>query len=46
MADWGLYSALRGTDNWQQRRQDKAMNLQLIESMHKEEQQKVQQYDG
>ena len=43
MADWGLYSALRGTDNWQQRRQDKAMNLQLIESMHKEEQQKVQQ---
>lgn len=41
--DWGLYSALRGTDNWAQRRQDKAMNLQLIQAMHQEEQQKVQQ---
>jgi hypothetical protein len=32
MADWGLYSALRGTDNWKQRRQDKAMNLQIAQA--------------
>ena len=31
MADWGLYTALRGTDNWAQRRQDKMMNLQIAE---------------
>lgn len=35
MADWGLYSALRGTDNWEQRRSDKAMNLQIIEKQNK-----------
>ena len=42
MADWGLYSALRGTDNWTQRRQDKAMNLQIIEQQSKNEELKVQ----
>ena len=31
MADFGLYSALRGTDNWKQRRQDKAMNMKIVE---------------
>ena len=28
MADWGLYSALRGQDDWAVRRQDAALNLQ------------------
>lgn len=41
--DWGLYTALRGTDNWAQRRQDKAINLQLVNQMQQQEQQKVQQ---
>lgn len=40
-ADWGLYSALRGTDNWAQRRQDKAINLQLIEQQAIDEENKV-----
>ena len=43
MADFGLYSALRGTDNWSQRRHDKAMNLAMVEQMKKDEQAKVQQ---
>lgn len=43
MADWGLYSALRGTDNWAQRRQDKAFNLQLVQKQQQDEQVKVQQ---
>ena len=30
-ADWGLYSALRGQDNWAQKRQDKMQNLMLLE---------------
>ncbi len=30
-ADWGLYTALRGTDNWQQRRADKQMNMAALE---------------
>jgi hypothetical protein len=30
-ADWGLYTALRGTDNWQQRRADKQMNMLALE---------------
>ena len=42
-ADWGLYSALRGTDNWAQRRQDKAFNLQLVQKQQQDEQVKVQQ---
>lgn len=43
MADWGLYTALRGTDNWAQRRQDKAMNLQIMEKMAANEERKTQQ---
>lgn len=31
MADWGLYSALRGTDDWQTKRADALMNLQAAE---------------
>jgi hypothetical protein len=31
MADWGLYSALRGTDDWQAKRSDALMNLQAAE---------------
>ena len=30
-ADWGLYSALRGQDNWAQKRQDKMQNLMILE---------------
>ena len=40
--DWALYSGLRGTDNWAQRRQDKAFDLQLMQQMQKNEQLKVQ----
>ena len=39
--DWGLYTAMRGQDNWQQRRADKAMNLQLLEKQTQIEQQKT-----
>jgi hypothetical protein len=31
MADWGLYAALRGTDDWQTKRADALMNLQAAE---------------
>jgi hypothetical protein len=41
--DWGLFSAARGTNNWDQRRQDKAMNLAIVEQRSKDEQQKVKQ---
>ena len=34
MGDWALYSALRGKDNWAQKRQDKAINLQIIEKQN------------
>jgi len=33
MGNWALYGALSGTDNWQQKRQDRAMNLMLSEKM-------------
>jgi hypothetical protein len=36
MGDWGLYSALRGTNNWEQRRQDKMLNLQMVQQNAKE----------
>ena len=42
MADWGLYSALQGKDNWAQRRQDKAMNLQIVQAQAADEEKKVQ----
>ena len=29
--DWGLYSALRGTDNWAQKRQDKMQSLMILD---------------
>lgn len=34
-ADWGLYSALRGQDNWAQKRQDKMDNLMMLERREK-----------
>ena len=43
MADWGLYSALRGTDNWAQRRADKQVNMQIAEKQLERENQKTQQ---
>jgi len=43
MADWGLYSTLRGTDNWAQRRQDKAMNMQIVQQQSADEEKKTQQ---
>lgn len=41
MADWGLYSALRGTDDWGQKRQDSAMNLMVAEKREAIQQQEV-----
>jgi uncharacterized protein YaiE (UPF0345 family) len=41
MADWGLYSALRGTDDWAQKRQDQQMNLLAAEKSEVREQKKV-----
>jgi len=41
MADWGLYSALRGTDDWATKRQDKRMNLLAAEKMELRQQKKV-----
>jgi len=41
MADWGLYSALRGTDDWQTKRDDKKMNLLAAEKMEQRQQKKV-----
>lgn len=33
MADWGLYAALRGRDDWSQKRQDQMVNFQMIEGL-------------
>ena len=33
MGDFGLYAALSGTDNWAQKRQDKASNLMMLQNM-------------
>jgi hypothetical protein len=43
MADWGLYSALRGTDDWATKRQDQQMNLLAAEKMEQRQQLKVAQ---
>ena len=43
MADWGLYSALRGTDDWATKRQDQQMNLLAAEKMESRQQTKVAQ---
>lgn len=34
-ADWGLYSALRGQDNWAQKRKDKMDSLMILERREK-----------
>lgn len=41
MADWGLYSALRGTDDWKTKREDKKMNILAAEKMELRQQKKV-----
>jgi hypothetical protein len=41
-ADWGLYSALRGTDNWAQKRQDKMQSLMFLEKREQRAQQDLQ----
>jgi len=41
MGDFGLYAALSGTDNWAQKRQDKASNLMMLERMEQRSQQQV-----
>jgi hypothetical protein len=33
MADWGLYTALRGTDDWQTKRADAMMNFQMMQGL-------------
>jgi len=38
-ADWGLYSALRGQDNWAQKRQDKMQSLMMLERREQKSQQ-------
>ena len=42
MADWGLYTALRGTDNWAQRRADKQMNMQIVQQQKADQERKVE----
>ena len=41
MGDFGLYAALSGTDNWAQKRQDKASNLMMLERMEQRSQQQL-----
>ncbi len=41
MGDFGLYAALSGTDNWAQKRQDKASNLMMLGQMEQRSQQEV-----
>ena len=41
-ADWGLYSALRGQDNWAQKRQDKMQNLMMLERRESKAQQELE----
>ena len=43
MGDWGLYAALRGTDNWAQRRADQQMEMQIQEKNVAREEKKTQQ---
>jgi hypothetical protein len=43
MADWGLYTALRGVDDWQQKRADKALSLQIAEKRNIIAEQKVKE---
>jgi len=43
MAGYGLYYALRGKNNWAQRRQDAQMNLQMQKEMAAMEEQNLQQ---
>lgn len=40
-ADWGLYSALRGQDNWAQKRQDKMQSLMMLERREQKSQQNL-----
>jgi len=42
MADFGLYTALRGGDNWAQKRADESMEMQLSERMRQQSEQKME----
>ena len=41
MSNWAMYQALSGTDNWQQKRQDRAMNLMLVDKMKADSEQEL-----
>lgn len=41
MGDFGLYAALSGTDNWAQKRQDKASNLMMLGQMEERSQKEL-----
>jgi len=43
MPDWGLYTALRGQDNWAQRRADKMVNMKIAEQNKLEQDARVKQ---
>lgn len=43
MADWGLYSALRGKNNWQQKRADAMMDFQMTEALRAKRERENQQ---
>ena len=42
MSNWAMYQALSGTDNWQQKRQDRAMNLMLVDKMKQDSEKELQ----
>jgi hypothetical protein len=43
MGDWGLYSALRGTDNWAAKRQDRMQSIMIAEKQAQRSEMKLQQ---
>jgi hypothetical protein len=43
MADWGLYTALRGQDDWKQKRQDQQYNLMIAEKRSARAEQQMQE---
>jgi len=43
MRDFGLYQALRGTDNWAQKRQDKMQSLMIARERDQNSQKELKQ---
>lgn len=41
--DWSLYGALQGQNNWQQRRADKMMNMQIVQQQAQDEENRVKE---